>query len=167
NGNQAITARARDAAGNNTVSSAVTVNVSNASSGGTTTYQQRCAAAGVLRCVSLDSQAQLNNTATMAQNWFPAADGLYHCNIDTTVFPPDGPTGSLDCLVPAVVAANTSGNFNDTLGGTFGPPGGSAANGNTFYVQFRERMDTNFVNLRTDGEGWKLFGVHGLSPDST
>jgi hypothetical protein len=168
NGSHSIAATATDTTGNAATSLPDIVTVSNATTGQTTNYQQRCAAAGVLRCVSLDSKSQLNNSPTMSQNWYPAADGVYRCNIDTSMFPPDGPTGSLNCVVPPVIGANASGNFNDVLGGTFGPPGDpNAANGTTFYVQLRERMDSNFVALHTDGEGFKLFGVHGLNPDST
>jgi hypothetical protein len=168
NGAHSLRATAKDTAGTATVSPAVTVTVSNASSGQSTTYAQRCAAPGVLLCMSLDSQSQLNNSPTMSQNWFPAADGVYRCNIDSTMFPPDGVTGSLNCVVPPNIGANTSGNVNNPLGGTFGPPGDpNAANGTTFYIQFRERMDSNLVTEQTDGEGFKLFGVHGLNPDST
>jgi hypothetical protein len=167
NGAHSISAVAKDAAGNTATAAAVSVTVSNTTAGGSTTFQQRCAAPGVLTCVSFDSTSQLNNNTGANQNWYPAADGVYRCNIDTTVFPSDGPAGSLNCLVPASSAANTSGNYNGPLGGTFGPPGSGAANGTTFYMQVRERMDPAFVALHTDGEGWKQFGVHGLNPDST
>ncbi len=168
NGAHSLAATATDTAGSATASTPVTVTVSNATSGQSSTYQQRCAASGVLKCVSLDNPSQFNNSPTMSQNWYPAADGVYRCNIDNSVFPPDGPTGSLNCVVPPQIGANASGNFNDTLGGTFGPSGDpNAANGNTFYIQLRERMDSSFVALHTDGEGFKLFGVHGLNPDST
>jgi hypothetical protein len=168
NGAHSLAATATDTAGSATASTPVTVTVSNATSGQSSTYQQRCAASGVLKCVSLDNPSQFNNSPTMSQNWYPAADGVYRCNIDHSVFPPDGPTGSLNCVVPPQIGANASGNFNDTLGGTFGPSGDpNAANGSTFYIQLRERMDSSFVALHTDGEGFKLFGVHGLNPDST
>ncbi|HKV25954.1 MAG TPA: Ig-like domain-containing protein [Candidatus Acidoferrum sp.] len=168
NGAHSISATATDTAGTSSVATPVTVTVSNSSTGQSTNYQQRCAAAGVLLCMSLDSQTQLNNTPTASQNWYPAADGVFRCNIDSTVFPPDGPTGSLNCVVPPQIGANASGNVNNPLGGTFGPAGDpNAANGNTFYIQLRERMDPNFVALHTDGEGFKLFGVHGMNPDST
>jgi hypothetical protein len=118
-------------------------------------FQTRCHAPGVIKCVGFDSAADV----TPNVNIFPDGAGAFRYSLDKEIRASG--QSSLRLLVPATASQNTSGRYDDSLGGSFGPPGSAAANGTTFHVQFRERMDSAFVRLNTDGEGWKQFGVHG------
>lgn len=118
-------------------------------------FEARCHAPGVIKCVGFDSTADV----TPNVNIFPDGGGVFRYSLDKEIRASG--QSSLRFVVPATAPQNTSGRYDDSLGGSFGPPGSAAANGTTFYVQFRERMDSAFVRLNTDGEGWKQFGVHG------
>jgi hypothetical protein len=133
----------------------VTVTVNNVATG-SVPFQQRCAAAGVIKCEGFDDTVGLIPGVTMYPSF---SDNQYHWSLDTSI--KASGNSSLKFNVPAQISQDTSGHYNATLGGRFGPPESGAPDGTTFYVQFRERMDAAFVALRTDGEGWKQFGVHG------
>jgi hypothetical protein len=145
NGNHTVTARARDAAGNTAVSTAVVVNVSNTASPGTTTFQQRCAAAGVIKCVGFDTASEITPFVSADAN------GVIQASLDTTVSASGG--GSLKFVIPANSGQNSSGAWADSLGGSFGP-------GTTFFVQFRQRFSPEFISTQYNGEGWKQSIFH-------
>ena len=147
NGAHSITARARDAAGNTTVSSAVSVTTSNSSSA-SNTFQQRCAAAGVIKCVGFDTPADITPFISADSN------GVMQASLDTTVSASGG--GSLKFVIPANSGQNSSGAWSDSLNGSFGP-------GTTFFVQFRQRFSPEFVSTKFNGEGWKqsIFHMQG------
>jgi hypothetical protein len=144
-GSHTLTARARDAAGNTAASSAVAVSVSNPSSGTGKSFQQRCAAPGVIKCVGFDTLSDITP--------FLAADGngVIQGSLDPAVSASGG--GSLKFVIPPASGANTSGNWHDTLGASFAP-------GSTFFVQFRQRFSPEFINTKYNGNGWKQVIFH-------
>jgi chitodextrinase len=143
NGTHTLTARARDAAGNSTVSAAVSVTTNNAVAANT--FQQRCAAAGVIKCVGFDALTDITP--------FISADGngVIQASLDTTISASGG--GSLKFVIPATSGQNSSGSWSDRLGGSFGP-------GTTFFVQYRQRFSPEFVNTNYNGNGWKQSIFH-------
>lgn len=145
NGSHTLTARARDAAGNSAVSTAVTVNVNNAASSGSNSFAQRCAAAGVIKCVGFDTTAEILP--------FISADGngVMQASLDTTVSASGG--GSLKFVIPANSGQNSSGSWSDSLGAAFPP-------GTTFFVQYRQRFSPEFINTNYNGNGWKQSIFH-------
>jgi len=118
-------------------------------------FSARCKIPGAIKCVGFDSPSDL----IPGVNIFPDGGGIFRYTLDKNI--KASGEGSLHFTVPAVSGQNTSGRYDDSLGGSFGPPESGAANGTTVYVQLRERMDAAFVALHTDGEGWKQFGIHG------
>ena len=144
NGSHSLTARARDAAGNITVSAAVTVNVSNTSSA-SNTFQQRCAAAGVIKCVGFDVATDITPFIS------PDGNNIIEASLDTTISASGG--GSLKFVIPANSGANSSGAWANSLGGSFGP-------GTTFFVQFRQRFSPEFISTNYNGNGWKQSIFH-------
>jgi hypothetical protein len=140
---------------------------------GTVPFANRCAAPGVIKCVSFDTAADAppdtagNACTGLLPCVLPDANGVFQAHIDNTVMASGG--GSLRFDVPASAGQNSSGESRVSLGGRFGPPGSAATNGTTFYVQFRYRMDANMAALwkawAPNGEGQKIFAV--LNEDSS
>ncbi len=147
------TVRAYDAAGNTSPqSSSVTVTTLAGVAGGTD-FQSRCSAAGVIRCVGFDS------TADISGSWGNNPTGilpgsLTKPTIDTSM--KASGNGSLLFVIPSNSGGDSSGsyfaNFSNDLSVQFGQ-------GEEFYVQWRQRFDSNFLNtiyqLTTGEGGWK------------
>jgi hypothetical protein len=162
NGSHVLTASAQDSLGYHKTSAAVMVTVSNTATGGTGASQDfaaRCAAAGVIKCVGFDGNADIPG---------PAVDDLAHpfgldsqaaaaVNntpvIDTQVAASGG--GSLRFTIPSTLDTSTAGawftNFSNDYSTQFGP-------GQDFYVQWRQRWDAPAINQNyttAGSEGWK------------
>ncbi len=173
NGSHALTAVARDAAGNTTTSTTVNVTIDNAPSGGGSDFATRCAAAGVKLCVSFDSDADISCKSPTV----PAGSTFQYCNagidqqyvttsasdapvIDTTV--KASGAGSLKFTIPSLSGSSGSGsyftNYSTDLSVRYG------AN-TTHYVQWRQRFSPEYLNTAYHqigggpGTGWKLMGV--------
>lgn len=116
-------------------------------------FASRCAAPGVIRCMGFDSAAEI--TGTWGVNPVGSINGsLTGPSIDTSV--KASGSGSLHFVIPSNSGDNSSGtvfvNFSDDYQTQFGE-------GQEFYVQFRQRFSSNFINTifnLTGGEGgWK------------
>jgi hypothetical protein len=108
-------------------------------------FATRCAAPGIVRCFGFD------DIATVKPHLDPAADKLFHGDVDTTV--KASGAGSLRFEIPAQSPANTSGefwlDFSDDFSVQFGP-------GEEFYVQWRQRFSPEYATTKyAGGEGWK------------
>jgi hypothetical protein len=148
------TVRAYDAAGNTSPqSSSVTVTTLAGVTGGTD-FQSRCKAVGVLRCVGFDSVADISG------RWGSNPTGILPGSLTTPTIDTStraSGNGSLLFTVPSNSGDNSSGsyfaNFSDDLSVLFGE-------GEEFYVQWRQRFDSNFLGTiywTTNGSsgGWK------------
>jgi carbon monoxide dehydrogenase subunit G len=141
---------ARDAAGNQTISAAVPVTVSNTAppppSPGD--FQTLCGRPGVVKCVGFDSTADLtgaygDNSGILSGDSTP--------QIDLTV--KSSGNGSLKFTIPSNSSADSSGsyftNFSNDLATQF-------AENSEFYIQWRQRFSPEFVNtVYSGGGGWK------------
>lgn len=136
-----------------TVFSEATVLV-NTAGGGTADFAARCAAPGVVRCTNFDTDTDFVHY-NLGGPLYPTNDLTRYPVRDTSV--KSSGASSMRFTLPAFADANQSGYWLGTLWDA-SLVGGTAANhftqGETFYVQFRQRMDSNFRN--TD---WNAFGT--------
>jgi len=155
------TVSAFDAGGNASAASSPASTMTLPASGGgggsaDSDFQARCSASGVIVCQGFD------NVANFATPTFPNS-GLYG---GRTI------TGSQDTAIKA--SGNSSLRFTIPGGSTdsadfwYQDMGGGFAQGATFYVQFRQRFDTNMVNLGSafGGGGWKQVLFHNHTAGS-
>jgi hypothetical protein len=151
NGTHVLSARARDAAGNQTIATNVTVTVSN--SGGSTgaDFTSRCQAAGVIVCKGFDSTSEVKAGTWPGEGLYPAADGQLHGSLDTIIKASGG--GSLRFEIPSGSGANSAGHWKQPWGQNFGE-------GKTFYVQFRQRFSPEMMSASFGGQGWKQVIFH-------
>jgi Bacterial Ig domain len=167
NGTHTLSATATDSAGNTAAAAGVSVTVSNSTSNAEADFQARCAAAGVIRCVTFDT------TSTISGNAAPGlpliASGLTTPSIDTATFASGG--GSLHFAVPAgATSANTSGSFNIDFSDDFSQQIDSLINGdpaslttacggspckNEVWIQWRQRFDSGMLQKFANSNGWK------------
>ena len=110
NGTHSLAATANDSVRETaTTSAAVSVTVSNSTSNAEADFQARCAASGVVRCVTFDTTATISGNAAPGMPLI--ASGLTTPTIDTSTYASGG--GSLHFAVPAgATSANTSGSFD-------------------------------------------------------
>lgn len=172
NGAHALAARARDTAGITASSVGVTVTVSNGSGG--STFQTRCAAPGVIRCVGFDSPADISGVYGNPTGILPGSLGSP--TLDTTVMASGA--SSLKMTIPSTTGAASDpagsyfANFSDNLLTKMDSCNIDAANCE-FYIQWRQRMTPGFANYFHFGDsGWKqaIIGAGdntGCSPGST
>jgi len=111
-------------------------------------FQARCSAPGVVKCVGFDSAADIDPFI------YPDSGGVLRAARDTSV--KASGSSSLRFEIPSRSGANSSGNWKDSLGGSFGP-------GKTFYVQFRQRFSPEMLNTNFGGNGWKQVIFHYAS----
>jgi len=102
-------------------------------------FQSRCTASGVILCQGFDDLADFDDAI------YPAGDGSIRATLDTTV--KASGNGSLQFEIPGLTSANTSGYWDKILPQAF-------AEGDTFYVQFRQRFTPEMFN-NMSGLGWK------------
>ena len=118
-------------------------------------FASRCQAAGVLRCFGFDTDADFNigvggGNGAWGQNYgiFPPAGTSDYSRIvrDTTVSASGA--SSMKMIVPSNVGSDVSGawftNFSTDLQTRIG-------NGETVYIQWRQRFDNNFINTQYKG----------------
>ncbi len=152
NSAHAITAIARDAAGNTATSAAINVTVSNPtpSPAPSADFQTRCAAPGVIKCVDFDDAADIAGRWGNVSGILPGDNGSPA--IDTAVRASG--SGSLKFTIPGNagnVAGSYFANFSDDLSQRFGE-------GEEFYVQWRQRIAPEFLTTDFTGSGsggWK------------
>jgi hypothetical protein len=168
NGVHAISAVAVDTSNNSATASAVSVTVSNSGNTALQDFQSRCATAGVIVCEGFDDAAEFVPAAGpqccesgLYSNAGPSTISIVQ---DTTIV--SSGTGSLKFPI----AANDGGNPNTVRQDNWvqlfcgaHPPASCTRQvfgaSSTFYVQFRYRVDSNYVN--TD---WELSQNGGSSP---
>jgi hypothetical protein len=136
-------------------------------------FAARCAAPGVVRCVSFDDPIELRDQsfAVVGERQGRAPMGLILSSAP-------GPKPEQDCTV---AATGCSLRFTIPSRSEPGAPGSWYANfsddhltrfgeGETFYVQWRQRFSRPFLKTRFDGDGWKQIIVGegdapGYAPD--
>jgi hypothetical protein len=111
-------------------------------------FTARCQQAGVLRCVSFDSAADIQGTYGSNKGILSGASTPV---LDTTV--KASGASSLKMTIPSNSAADTSGsffvNFSTDLLTQFGENA-------EFFIQWRQRFSREFLNTRFDNSnGWK------------
>jgi hypothetical protein len=123
-----------------------------------TDFQTRCSAAGVVRCFGFDTNADLGPAAFGAN--FGNFNNSGVCNSSATVLCPVVDTsisasggGSMKFTIPSQSGAGASGqwyaNFSSDLSTRFGQ-------NSDFYIQWRQRFSTEFLNtVYQGGGGWK------------
>jgi hypothetical protein len=124
-------------------------------------FTDRCAQAGVVRCIGFDSPSDFNIGAGGAQGAYGMNFGLFppasapgdytRATRDTTVSASGG--SSLKMTIPANSSADSSGsffaNFSSDLSVQFGE-------NSEFYVQWRQRFSPEYISTQyAGGEGWK------------
>lgn len=120
-------------------------------------FASRCQAAGVLRCFGFDADADFNigvggGNGAWGQNYgiFPPWGTSDYSRIvrDTTIA--TSGASSMKMIVPSNVGSDVSGawftNFSTDLQTRIG-------NGETVYIQWRQRFDTNFITTQYRGRG--------------
>lgn len=116
-------------------------------------FQVRCAAPGVIKCVGFDSQQDISPHLSAA--W----DGVIRGTLDTSVYADGG--GSLKFTIPPHSAANTSGIWSVRMGRDFGEE-------STFFVQWFQRFSPELLRTVYKSNGFKqhIFW-HGLGGSCT
>jgi hypothetical protein len=167
NGTHTLSATATDSAGNTATATSVSVTVSNSTSNAEADFEARCAAAGVIRCVTFDTASTISGNA--APGLPLIASGLTTPTIDTTTYASGG--GSLHFAVPAgATSANTSGSYNVDFSDDFSQQIDSLINGdplslttacggspckNEIWIQWRQRFDAGMLQQFANSNGWK------------
>jgi hypothetical protein len=116
-------------------------------------FQNRCAAPGVLKCVGFDSPREV------FAHLSPAWDGIIRGSLDTEIFADGG--GSLKFTIPPLSPANTSGVWSAPMGRDFGED-------STFFVQWRQRFSPELLKTVFKSNGFKqhIFW-HGIGGSCT
>jgi len=142
NGAHMLAAQAFDAAGKVGNAISVSVTVSNTTSTGSNSFQTRCQAQGVILCNGLDTTTNIGTIQ-------PDCHGAIQGSLDTSVAGHEG-AGALKFNVPANAScANMSGYTSYGFGRLF-------SQNSDFYVQYRWRADSNYLNSQfNSAEGFK------------
>jgi hypothetical protein len=150
NGTHTLSAIAADAAGNtgNAVSVSVTVSNSGSTSSALQDFQSRCSTSGVIVCEGFDSASEFV-PATYPYTGLYSNSGPTNIHIvqDTTVYSSGG--GALHFPIPAFgLNTITDNNWFQSFCSAH-PPNGCSPIGfgqnSTFYVQFRYRVDSGYL----------------------
>ena len=169
-GSHLLGASAIDINGSTATANTVSVTVSNATGQGVP-FVTRCAAPGVIKCVSFDSDSDMQTGAAGgpdstnfggAQTMFPDCNGVYRFARDTSVFA-EG-VSSLRFDIPgSATCANEAGQYSTFMGGFFAPTNPPGTNGKDLYVQFKAMVDSGWL-AQTSGNGRKLIVMEGINP---
>ncbi len=153
------TVSAYDAAGNNSAQSTAVTATTTAIAAGDPDFQKRCTAAGVIQCMGFDSLTDFTPATYPNSGLYPAGDGQFRGTMDTTT--KASGNGSLKFTIPGGSDANSAGFWWQKFGQSF-------AQGQSFYVQFRQRFDSSMLNLKSGfgGGGWKQVIFHSLQGGS-
>lgn len=109
-------------------------------------FEARCHAAGVIKCVGFDSEDEIAPFVSKD------SDGVVRAALDNSV--KASGQGSLRFEVPSHSGQNSSGAWTSSLGASFGQ-------GQTFYVQYRQRFSAELLKSKYEGgEGWKQSIFH-------
>jgi|GEM_PF-1917298 len=114
----------------------------NTPGGGTADFATRCAALGVVRCNGFETDAEVVPETTVFKsdnNIYPTRDTSQKASGNS----------SLRFSIPATVGANVAGYWLQPLWDEARVGGTATAHfapGETFYMQYRQRMDSNFHN---------------------
>ena len=157
---EGIVSSARDAAGNTTTSSGVTVTVSNSGPPpGGSDFQTRCAQTGVIICEDFDdasdfvTQTWPNTGLYKNGNGSGVVRGFQDFNVKASG------NSSLRFDIHGNTEADHSGYWRQLLGTDF-------AEGETFYVQFSQRISQEMLDIRwysLMGTYWKQIIIHPTS----
>jgi len=155
NGSHTVSAKASDAAGNIGTAVAVTVTVSNT---GVTPamqdFEARCSAAGVIVCQGFDDPSVLTPPTWPASGLYPGdTNDTSLVSLDSTIAVSGS---SLKFTIPGLASADPAGYWRQLFNGTLtnGPTEAHVFGQNsTFYVQFRQRFDPNFLNNEATAQG--------------
>jgi hypothetical protein len=111
-------------------------------------FQRRCSTPGVIKCVGFDSSSDI--AGGFGDNSGTLPGGSANPQLDTAV--KASGNSSLKFTVPSNSGANSSGayftNFSPDLSVQFGE-------NSEFYVQWRQRFASEFLNTPYQGGGWK------------
>lgn len=132
------------------------------SGGGGSDFATRCAASGVLKCVSFDTDADLNQGAGGTQGAWGDRFGIFPpygtsnyslSNRDTTIYKDGG--GSLRFTIPATAGTDVAGswftNFTDDLSVQIGE-------GQDIWIQWRQRFTSGYLTTMYQAAGGGLAG---------
>jgi len=150
-GSHAITALARDGAGNTTTSTTVNVTVTNGGGGGAD-FATRCI--GALFCNGFDSAGDLGGDGWGNARGRGPADGTVNCGvnncptIDTTV--KVSGAGAMKFTIPPGATGNAAGSYWANPAADFSIRFGA---NQTYYVQFRQRVTASFFPAILTGNG--------------
>jgi hypothetical protein len=108
-------------------------------------FPTRCRAAGVVKCIGFDSDAEISSFV------YPDSNNVVRASVDKRTVASG--EGSLRFEIPPGSGQNSSGGWTSDLGASFHP-------GDTFYVQFRERFSSQFLKINFQGNGWKQAIFH-------
>ena len=121
-------------------------NVLAAQETGMSDFEARCHAAGVVKCVGFDSEDEIAPFITKDSN------GVVRAALDNNI--KASGQGSLRFEIPSHSGQNSSGAWTSSLGASFGQ-------GQTFYVQYRQRFSPDLLKSKyAGGEGWKQSIFH-------
>lgn len=174
NGTHVITARARDFAGNITVTAPLNVTVSNIPEAAlpAADYATRCAANGVIRCYGFDDLTDIttghprlltNPVDSTVSRLYPPANGTSLCTggqcwqLDTAI--KSTGASSLRFEIPNGSSSDTSGTFRLNFADDFSNQVGQ---GEELYFQVRQRFAPDMLHkfLSTSGfTAWKQFMI--------
>lgn len=149
-----------DAAGNTSSassSSSSTTLPSSGGGGGSADFQTRCSAPGVLVCEGFDDASDFTQPAWPAIGLYPSSGCLNVAARDTSVV-----ASGASSLRMSIVGGSTGCSpfwYQDFAGQGF-------AEGETFYVQFRQRFDTTMLTTDFGGGGWKQVIIHNHTAGS-
>lgn len=115
-------------------------------------FETRCKAPGVLVCEGFDSADKFVPAKDPSSGLYPAWDGVYRGTMDSSVAASG--KGSLKFTIPSFSDANSAGYWKQAMGKNFGE-------GNTFYVQFRQRFSPEMLtNTWGVDTYWKQAIIH-------
>jgi hypothetical protein len=116
----------------------------------TSNFEERCSASGVIICEDFDDSEDFTDGRLWAANQDTGSNkGIQDTNIKASGI------SSLKLIVPSNTGADGAGGFLQPIGQIFGE-------GQTFYVQYRQRMSPEFINMNPPGTYWKQSIIYGL-----
>jgi hypothetical protein len=114
-------------------------------------FQLRCRTSGVLVCQGFDTVDTFVPAKWPATGLYPSGDNAFRGTLDLTV--KSSGSGSLRFEIPPHSPANVAGFWRQSFGRNFGE-------GNTFYVQFRQRFSKEMLKNSWGGTSWKQVIFH-------
>jgi hypothetical protein len=117
-------------------------------------FETRCKAPGVLVCRGFDSSADFAEARWPTSGLYPAWDGVLRGKMDIAV--KTSGKASLRFEIPPHSAANASGYWRQGFGREFGE-------NSTFFVQFRQRLSREMMEVNWGDTTWKQAIFHNGS----